>query len=84
MDVGLPRTAASRTKLPYDFAYKYQAVNTSNLSEYTKVLRLAEQYLIRAKAEANLGDLADAINDLNTIRGRASLNPYNPAVKEGY
>ena len=39
------------------------------------VLRLAEQYLIRAEASANSGDLGGAIKDLNTIRSRAGLPP---------
>ena len=37
------------------------------------VLRLAEQYLIRAEANAHSGDLASAIKDLNIIRQRAGL-----------
>ena len=59
----------------YYFPSKYQAVNTGSITEYTMVLRLAEQYLIRAEAEAQLGDMTDATNDLNTIRTRAGLGP---------
>jgi hypothetical protein len=35
------------------------------------VLRLAEQYLIRAEASIQNGDIAGGIADLNTIRARA-------------
>ena len=57
------------------FPFKYQAFNGAPQSEYTMVLRLAEQFLIRAEAEAQLGDMADAATDLNVIRSRASLPP---------
>jgi len=66
--------------IPYYFPYKYQAHNTGTLTEYTMVLRLAEQYLIRAEAEATQGDSTDAIADLNTIRSRAGLPGYNPSI----
>jgi hypothetical protein len=55
------------------FPYKYKVYSGSAPQEYTMVLRLAEQYLIRAEAEANLSDLMDATADLNIIRSRAGL-----------
>lgn len=51
---------------------KGQLGNT-NPTEYYMVLRLAEQYLIRAEAGARLGQTAEAITDLNVIRARAGL-----------
>jgi hypothetical protein len=60
----------------YYYPYKYKNLTSSGTpNEYTTVLRLAEQYLIRAEAEANLRDMADAANDLNIIRARAGLAP---------
>jgi hypothetical protein len=61
--------------VPYYFPSKYIAVNTGIISEYTMVLRLAEQYLIRAEAEANLGNMTAAALDLDMIRSRAGLGP---------
>jgi len=57
----------------YYFPYKYKLLTTSG--EYSMILRLAEQYLIRAEAEAQNNDLASAINDLNIIRNRAGISP---------
>ena len=50
-----------------------QVVQSGSIPQYYMVLRLAEQYLIRAEAEANgtNGGTAAAITDLNTIRARA-------------
>jgi hypothetical protein len=65
------------------FPYKYKVYNSSGASapEYVMVLRFAEQFLIRAEAEANLGDSTDAITDLEAIRYRAGLTiPYNPMI----
>jgi hypothetical protein len=42
-------------------------------NDYSTVLRLAEQYLIRAEACANQNKLASAIADINEIRNRAGL-----------
>ncbi|WP_276481595.1 RagB/SusD family nutrient uptake outer membrane protein [Paraflavitalea pollutisoli] len=54
--------------------YKNLADNNDPVSnEYYIVLRLAEQYLIRAEANSRLGNTALAIADLNIIRERAGL-----------
>ena len=37
------------------------------------IFRLAELYLIRAEAAAELGNLATALSDLNIVRARAGL-----------
>lgn len=61
---------------PYYFPYKYKKTVsnfTGTVNEYTMVLRLAEQYLIRAEAEAQLNQLTLAANDINIIRTRAGL-----------
>lgn len=55
-------------------AFKYkQRTNTAASLEYSVVLRLAEQYLIRAEARARQGELTNAKSDLNLIRTRAGL-----------
>jgi len=57
------------------YAYKYkQDQPTANSLEYSIVLRLAEQYLIRAEARAIQGDLTGAKEDLNIIRYAAGLS----------
>lgn len=55
-------------------AYKYnQYQNTTTSLEYSIVLRLAEQYLIRAEAKAHLNDVIGAAQDLNAVRNQAGL-----------
>ncbi|MBK5214969.1 MAG: RagB/SusD family nutrient uptake outer membrane protein [Flavobacteriaceae bacterium] len=56
----------------YSAKYKLLPGETGN-AEYSKVLRLAEQYLIRAEARTKMGDIAGAQADLNKIRNRAGL-----------
>lgn len=57
------------------YAYKYkQDQPTASSLEYSVVLRLAEQYLIRAEARAFQGDLTGAKEDLNVIRNAAGLS----------
>lgn len=56
------------------YANKYkQQSNTAASLEYSKVLRLSEQYLIRAEARALQGDLIGAKEDLDHVRSRAGL-----------
>lgn len=64
----------------YHFPHKYKIVtggSNSNpavpLTEYSMVLRLAEQYLVRAEARAHLNDISGAQSDINAIRNRALL-----------
>lgn len=59
----------------YPYKYKVGAVNTTT-SEYSMVLRLGEQYLIRAEARAQQGNIAASLDDLNIIRNRAGLDNY--------
>ncbi len=60
----------------YFYAYKYKDVNYGDpVTEYLMVLRLAEQFLIRAEARAQQNtNLMGAENDLNAIRTRAGLS----------
>ena len=72
----------------YPFKYRIgpkQAKAKGVDSAYYMVLRLAEQYLIRAEAEANgaTGGISAAVTDLNVIRNRAGLGPYaGPMVQD--
>ena len=68
--------AYTKSGQTYYFPYKYkQGVYsmTNPVTEYEVVFRLAEQYLIRAEARAEQGNLSDATKDLNLIRSRAGL-----------
>lgn len=61
----------------FPFASKYKVAggnyNSNTLAEYPIVFRLAEQYLIRAEAKNEQGDLNGAKSDLNVIRNRSGL-----------
>jgi hypothetical protein len=60
----------------YYFPYKYKVRSSSTVTEYSMVLRLAEQYLIRAEARINQpGKVDQGIADLNVIRSRARPTP---------
>jgi hypothetical protein len=64
-------------------AFKYKQQDYTPVSvEYSIIFRLAEQYLIRAEARANQGDLIGAKEDLDKIRNRAGLKNTTAASKE--
>lgn len=55
------------------FPFKYKHKNETTSFEYPIIFRLAEQYLIRAEARANVGNFSGACSDLNSVRERAGL-----------
>ena len=74
----------SRTNSHYAFKYKIKN-STEEITEYSMVMRLAEQFLIRAEARAMQGDLEGAIADLDMIRDRAGLPLFadiNPGISK--
>jgi hypothetical protein len=62
------------SSITYYYPYKYK-LSITNLppTEYTVLFRLAEQFLIRAEARAQQGNLDGGKADLNIIRTRAGL-----------
>jgi hypothetical protein len=68
----------------FPLKYKESHINSTG-AEYSMVLRLAEQYLIRAEARAQQGKLTglnSAEYDINTIRVRAGLGNTTASAKE--
>jgi starch-binding outer membrane protein, SusD/RagB family len=57
----------------YAYPYKYKIKSGNQGAEHSTLLRLAEQYLIRAEAKIYLGEPQEALSDLNVIRKRAGL-----------
>jgi starch-binding outer membrane protein, SusD/RagB family len=57
----------------YPFKYRVKAI-AQPITEYSMVIRLAEIFLIRAEALAEQNKLAEAIQDLDAIRGRAGIS----------
>jgi starch-binding outer membrane protein, SusD/RagB family len=59
------------TNYPYPSKYKYNG--GVGAAEDAQLLRMSEQYLIRAEAETQLANFAAAAADLNVVRTRAGL-----------
>jgi hypothetical protein len=64
-------TTTPATNYYFPFKYKIGTYGNASVTEYSMVLRLAEQYLIRAEAEIEQGQTGAAIADLNVLRSRA-------------
>jgi hypothetical protein len=64
------RATSNGTRYGYKYISNVAAANT----EFAVVLRLAEQYLIRAEARVQQNNLSAGITDLNVIRSRAGLH----------
>jgi starch-binding outer membrane protein, SusD/RagB family len=82
--VGNLSSTSGATTWYYPYKYKEGQSNGTG-SEYSVVLRLAEQYLIRAEARAQLNKLNGpngADGDINVIRSRAGLPGTTSSAKE--
>jgi hypothetical protein len=57
----------------YYFPFKYRSATQGDpVTEYSMILRLGEQYLIRAESRINQpGKISEGIEDLNVLRTRA-------------
>lgn len=69
---------------PYKYKIQYDA-SGGKINEYSMVMRLAEQYLIRAEANVHLGNLQNAIADVDKIRDRAEIvliSESNPHITQ--
>jgi len=69
----------------FPFKYKNNTYPASSITEYSSVMRLAEQYLIRSEARAELGNLSGGISDIDVVRKRAGISlikEVNPGIKK--
>lgn len=78
-------TTQDFTGTTYYYPYKYQNQHQTPVTEYSIVLRLGEQYLIRAEARAQQGSLTgagSAASDIDSIRARAGLPATTATTKD--
>ena len=76
-------SAVSNASGTWYYASKYKEPRSTPVSrEYSIVLRLTEQFLIRAEARAQQENHAGARDDLNKIRNRAGLTDVTSGSKE--
>lgn len=70
------RKAAATGNIAYYFPYKYKVrtSTSSTVTENSMVMRLAEQFLIRAEARIQQNKLTEGRSDLDSIRLRAGLS----------
>jgi len=66
----------------YPYKYKSATLNAP-VTEYMMVLRVSEQYLIRAEARVQKNNISGAQSDLNRIRTRAGLKGTSAHDRDG-
>jgi SusD family. len=66
----------------YIYPFKYKVKKSATVTEYYTVLRLAEQFLIRAEARAQNNDISGAIFDINIIRQRAGVEDLSTVISK--
>ncbi|RZJ33571.1 MAG: RagB/SusD family nutrient uptake outer membrane protein [Flavobacterium sp.] len=65
------------------YPYKYKVIEFGDTSmEYSTVMRLEELYLIRAEANAMLGNVSAAQADINKIRNRSGLGNTTASTQQ--
>ncbi|HEY9262723.1 RagB/SusD family nutrient uptake outer membrane protein [Chitinophaga sp.] len=76
--------AAPWNGVEYRFVRKYVRLTADgqDAPPYYTVMRLAEQYLIRAEARAQLNDIGGAAADINLLRSRAGLHDTKAASQQ--
>lgn len=83
-DQRLSHWIAYNSSRNFYYPYKYKdRTSINNISEYSMVLRLSEQYLIRAEARAMQDKLSEAVLDMDVLRQRANidlLSDTNPII----
>lgn len=75
------RTLASGAT--YYWPAKYKVRSSPTVQENTMVLRIGEQFLIRAEARIRQNKLTDGRSDLDSIRLRANLPVLNTTLDQG-
>jgi len=78
-------TTQDFTGTTYYYPYKYKNQGQTPVTEYSIVLRLGEQYLIRAEARAQQGSLTgagSAASDIDALRARAGLSGTPATTKD--
>ncbi len=81
-DVWVGQFEVSGSSYHYPAKYKARYKSGTIDLEHTILLRLAEQYLIRAEARAHLGNLEGAKQDLDHVRSRAGLNGTHAGTQQ--
>jgi starch-binding outer membrane protein, SusD/RagB family len=76
------RTSWVGTFPPNYVTLKYASSVNNPPAQYSTVLRLAEQYLIRAEARAMQNKFTEACADINVIRLRSSLSTIDSNVQQ--